>query len=330
MSGSALPRVVLWATGESTDEARLSQFVPDAAFAVATGTRELESALLAAVQPNVAVATDPETGVLQVVVVPMCTGRDLTTITHAAQSVQWFKRNNPGASVVLAMPPVNDTYAIAALRGWLRKRAAAAAAAGDDGMLSGAASIEGVQDRAAGWAAVVIADAVDPFADAELLRRVRLAQQFSIGVPVEVAFEGDGGWPTVADVRERIVKLNGAGVDMFMVRGDLGMSPGADGLLSDRALQQAVAVAVQEAVHRWQHGDDGIGWGLLADHDTGFAHSHGDDGAHGHTHEHAHGHGHTHGHTYSHGHGHGHTHEHAHEHGHTHGHTHAHDHGTPR
>lgn len=57
-----------------------------------------------------------------------------------------------------------------------------------------------------------VAATVDPFADAELLRRVRLARQFSEDVEVEVAFDDIAGapslaWPTPPAALSRLAKL---------------------------------------------------------------------------------------------------------------------------
>jgi hypothetical protein len=210
------------------------------------------------------------------VAVPAGTGRDLTSVTQAAQALQWAQRS--GTRVVLGPSLVDATRAIAELRRHLRR-----AAADHDGVL-------------------FLARTVDPFADAELVRRIRLARQFSEDLEVEVAFEGS--WPAPGAARERLRRLGARQV--AEIRAD--RAPGEDAgtvepLFRDAALATAVQRAVHTAVHlAGDHGDDGIAAGLLADHGTGFAHSHGDGD--GHTHSHSPGHSHSH----SHGHSHTHTH----------------------
>lgn len=208
------------------------------------------------------------------VVVPAGTDRDLTSVTQAAQALRWAQRS--GTQVVLAPSLVDATRAIAEMRRHLR----AAATQGADAVL-------------------FVAATVDPFADAELLRRVRLARQFSGGLEVEVAFEGS--WPTPDTARERL-RLLGAR-NPVEVRADLvlGEETGAaQPLFRASALATAVQRTAHTALHlAADHHDDGIAAGLLADHATGFAHSHGDEG---HSHDHAHSHSHSHGHSHSHHH----------------------------
>jgi hypothetical protein len=214
------------------------------------------------------------------VVIPAGTGRDLTSVTQAAQALQWAARS--GTGVVLGPSLADATRSIAEMRRHLR---AAVSVHGADSVL-------------------FLARTVDPFADAELLRRVRLARQFSEDLEVEVAFEG--AWPSPAKARERL-RLLGAR-ETVQVRADLAFPVRAgDGaadatddatpLFRASALATAVGEASRTALHLLRdHGDDGIADGLLADHATGFAHSHGDDD---HSHSHPHGHGHSHSHTHS-------------------------------
>ncbi|MDN6282285.1 MAG: hypothetical protein L0J74_02350 [Corynebacterium sp.] len=198
------------------------------------------------------------------VVVPAGTNRDLTSIAQAAQALQWAQRQ--GTSVVLGPSLIDATRAIAELRRHLR-----AAAEDHDAVL-------------------FIAATVDPFADAELLRRVRLAQQFSENLLVEVAFEGS--WPSVDSARERL-RLLGA-TTVADIRADLVLVDVTTPLFRRSSLATAAERASHTALHLAKdHGDDGIAAGLLADHETGFAHSHGDEG-HSHSHNHSHGHSHHH------------------------------------
>ncbi|HAJ52717.1 MAG TPA: hypothetical protein DCM55_10170, partial [Corynebacterium variabile] len=147
-------------------------------------------------------------------------------------------------------------------------------------------------------AVLILAKTVDPFADAELLRRVRLARQFSEDLEVEVAFEGS--WPTLEKARERL-RLLGAH-DVVEFRADLALGEDredagtAEPLFRASALATAVERAAHTAVHLARdHHDDGIAVGLLADHAAGFAHSNGDEDhspshprSHGHSHSHHH------------------------------------------
>lgn len=205
------------------------------------------------------------------VVIPAGTDRDLTSVTQAAQALQWAQRS--GTEVILGPSLVDATRAIAEMRRHLR------AAKGKDAVL-------------------ILAKTVDPFADAELLRRVRLARQFSEDLEVEVAFEGS--WPTLEKARERL-RLLGAH-DVVEFRADLALGEDredagtAEPLFRASALATAVERAAHTAVHLARdHHDDGIAVGLLADHATGFAHSHGDEDhspshprSHGRSHSHHH------------------------------------------
>lgn len=188
------------------------------------------------------------------VVVPAGTGRALTSVTQAAQALQWEKRS--GTRVVLGPSLIDATRAIAEMRRHLR-----AAAKGHDAVL-------------------FRANTVDPFADAELLRRVRLAQQFSEDLLVEVAFEGS--WPAVGTARDRLRLLGASSATEIRADLDTG-TDGASPLFRPSALATAARRASHGALHLLaDHHDDGIAEGLLADHATGFAHSHGD----GHPHHH--------------------------------------------
>ncbi|MGO2651697.1 MAG: hypothetical protein ACTH92_13085 [Corynebacterium variabile] len=207
------------------------------------------------------------------VVIPAGTDRDLTSVTQAAQALQWAQRS--GTRVVLGPSLVDATRAIAEMRRHLR----AVSGQGADAVL-------------------FIAKTVDPFADAELLRRVRLARQFSEDLEVEVAFEGS--WPSPETARERL-RLLGA-QDIAEIRADLVTGEDA-GTVAPLFRASALATAVERASHTAlhlaaDHHDDGIAAGLLADHATGFAHSHGDED--GHSHPHPHSHGHSHGHSHHH------------------------------
>lgn len=204
------------------------------------------------------------------IVVPAGTGRDLTSVTQAAQALQWAQRFDH--KVALAPSLIDATRTIAELRRHLR-----AAVKSHDSVL-------------------FVAQTVDPFADAELVRRIRLARQFSEQLLVETTFEGS--WPEPERAKERL-RLLGA-ENPAVIRADLGVESGAVQLFRKGALVTAVEEATKTAVHRLRdNGDNGVAAGLLADHEQGFAHSHGDED-HSHGHSHSHSHGHSHGHTHSH------------------------------
>lgn len=178
------------------------------------------------------------------IVVPAGTGRDLRSVTQAAQTLQWAQRF--GHSVVLAPSLFDASLTISELHRHLRT-----AAKKHDSVL-------------------FVAQTVDPFADAELIRRIRLARQFSEQVLVETAFEGS--WPELEQVKEQL-RLLGA-ENPAIIRADLGVVSGAVHLFGKAALMAAVEEAAQLAVHTLrEHGDNGIAVGLLADRAQGFAHA---------------------------------------------------------
>lgn len=252
MSGAAL--TVLYAGAE----------VPaPAALAAATGVPVVTGPRALAPHLEQARAQDAT-----LVVVPAGTDRDLTSVTRAAQALQWAQRS--GVQVVLGPSLIDATRTIAELRRHLR-----AVAADHDGVL-------------------FVARTVDPFADAELVRRVRLARQFSEDLEVETAFEGS--WPAPDTARDRLCRLGATHI--AEIRADLALGPDAGSatpLFRNSALATAVERASHTALHLARdHHDDGIAAGLLADHATGFAHSHGDGDGHTHTHPHGHTHSHHH------------------------------------
>lgn len=268
-------QVIVFATAEAPQRKQLAE---QGGFPVATSTRELTE-LIEATQSS------------QVVVVPASTGRDLTAITQVAQTLTWLKSSGSAPQLLLAAPIFNDTYTIA----YLRKRIRSATQRGSD-------------------AIAFVAQAVDPFADAELFRRVRLAEQYSEKIQVALCF--DAALPTKADVfptveqtAHTLEKLGATRVEL--ARADLGMWEDGEqrfDLCGARALHTAIHLSAHNAQHAAEHGDDGLAAGLLADHAAGFAHSHGDEDGHAHQHEHSHPHTHSHSHAHAHSHAHPHTH----------------------
>lgn len=280
--------IVLYATAEATDP------------------RALESAT-----GLTAVASARELSALSLrdfILVPVCTGRDLTSITQAAQAMHWLSKS--GDRVLAISPPVvNATYAVARMRQQVR--------------------------RAAGHAEAIlfVSAAIDPFADAELFRRARLAMQFSEQLRMAVAFDDPANrgldcWPSPQQAVADLSTLLGPGEAMeriAVVRADLHAvesqldTEQAKALMTPTALLAAVKASAHTALHALDHGEDGISAALLADHGQGFAHSHGEE-----DHEHSHGHHHSHSHEHHHAHSHGHYHAHDHVHPHAPGASHMH------
>lgn len=262
---SANTLTILYATAEAPQRDELAAL---SGFPIAWNAREITAMVE---------STDAE----QVVLVPASTGRDLTAVTQLAQALTWVKARRATPDVLLAASIFNDTYTIAYLRKQIRK----ATANGFDAVL-------------------FVAQAVDPFADAELFRRARLAQQYSENVEVSVCFDAE--LTTKADVfprrEEAVTKLRKLGAEhIAYVRADLGVwADDADhfDLCGARGISTAIELAVHNAQHAAAHGDDGLAGGLLADHAVGFAHSHGDENGHSHNHTHSHSHSHSHSHTH--------------------------------
>lgn len=240
-------QTVLYATAESANHAYLQE---ETGFPVVASARALS-----------------ELDFPHMVVVPACTGRDLTAITQAAQALQWLQQRDAQRTLILGEALSGATYAIARMRHHIRRLA-------------------GSTD-----AVMFISATVDPFADAELFRRVRLAQQFSENVDVSVAFDNPAAapsiaWPQPEELTERLHTLGHKSIQR--VRADLYYDPSQEQLplFKNRGLTEAIVASDNNARHRAQHGHNGIAEGLLADHGAGFAHSHGDE--HGHSHPHPH------------------------------------------
>lgn len=191
---------------------------------------------------------------LPVTVVPLTTGRHPQTVADCARALRWA-RDHDGRDVRLAAPLADATATVAALRANIRKRVPE------------------------GAGAIIAAPAIDPFADAELVRIVRLAWQYG-GVPVEPAFGGT--WPDTDAATARL-RLAGAGAAVT-IRGDLALGgsdargPRPDGswpLWSWTAVRELVTARVRAADHlATGHGEDGVDASLGADHGHGHAHGH--------------------------------------------------------
>ncbi len=203
-----------------------------------------------------------------VVVVPMTFGRDPALIAEAAKTLRWLATAHPGR-IALAEPFGTADHLVS------RLRAAAADAARRD------------PDAAL----VVHARSSDPFDDAELHRVAHLVRVHGAGLEVAVATTtcDQDLAPVIARLRllgfpRAVVVPAGfaAGRDVAALNGVTHHGP----LLTDVAISRVVAERADEALHRLDHGHDGIAAGLGADHDHGFAHSHG-PGEHDHDHPHS-------------------------------------------
>ena len=243
---------------------------------VTTSTTELNAALT---RHHAALRTS--SAGTPIVVMPLTSGRNLTLIADTAKVCQWFTHTHPEAPLLLAPAPLHDVPTVAWLRAALRT-------------LTTDADL-----------AVICSAAIDPFADAELFRLARLAWTNSSGADVLVAF--DDAYPSISQVvapHQALAAASASSQKIAVIRADLRAPEGQTPLLRSRALSQAIAASLANALHLYRdHGDNGIAAALLADHAHGYAHSHGEDShSHGHTHHHSHGHGHGH---------HSHTHHHS-------------------
>ncbi|MDO4910197.1 MAG: hypothetical protein Q3972_00450 [Corynebacterium sp.] len=193
---------------------------------------------------------------------PFHTGRDATLESDLARAASWISKTR---AVYVAEAVGDATTTLAALRGHFR-------------------------NLAAGQKGLVVATAVDPFADAELFRLARLAWVNGNAAEIGVAFEG--AYPSVAEWEAT------HGPASMIVRADFSeTAPGQLALWSPSQLRVLIERRVTTALHRGRdHGDNGIERAIMRDHDHGFAHSHGED----HSHEHGHGHSHHHHHHHHH------------------------------
>ncbi|MBF4552755.1 hypothetical protein [Corynebacterium suicordis] len=264
-------QVIVYATAEAPQRRKLAELC---GYKVVSGARETAELIE---------SSEAE----QIVFVPASTGRDLTAVTQLAQTLTWLKSKKVVPELVLSAPMFNDTYTIA----YLRKQIRQAADRGNDAIL-------------------FVAQAVDPFANAELFRRVRLAEQYSEKIQVSLCF--DATLPTKADVfptaETALGRLKKLGAESIaLVRADLGLwvdDVQKFDLCGSRGMRTAIQLSAHNAQHAASHGDDGLAAGLLADHAAGFAHSHGDEDEHSHSHGHTHVHGHAHSHPHTHSHTH--------------------------
>ncbi|MEV0323123.1 cobalamin biosynthesis protein CbiX [Streptomyces sp. NPDC050658] len=204
-----------------------------------------------------------------VCVVPMTLGRDPHLVADTARALHWLARCEGAGRIVLAEPFGTQDHLV----GWLR------------------AAVRPYTEP--GTAVLLTAPAADPFDDADLFRVARLVRQYGQHRWVEVAFRG--GDPDIAEGIDRCRRLGARQV--VLVPAAFGTS-GAESparprqrelvdhgaLLTPSAIAGVIEARTTAALHRLEHGDDGIGAGLEAEHGHGYAHTHGPaDHDHSHT-----------------------------------------------
>ncbi|MFN3338486.1 MAG: hypothetical protein ACK40Z_02180 [Dietzia sp.] len=206
------------------------------------------------------VTAEGESGDL-VVVVPMTFGRAPAVIADCARTLRDVRGRADGAPLALAAPLGDATMLVTRLRAAIRRH--------HSGDTAGAESV------------LVVSPAIDPFADAELFRLARLARQYGRPGLVEVAFHGGSEPdPDLAGGLARLDALDGG--RPLLVSATLAPAPvtGRDlpgegeYLLGPAVLRSVVDTRVREAVHRLDHGRDGIDAALDAEDGHGYAHSH--------------------------------------------------------
>jgi sirohydrochlorin cobaltochelatase len=224
--------------------------VDGATMRVAAPGRELEAALDDALRGGAAT------------VVPMTLGRDPRLVSDTARTVRWATREGIGA-VTLARPFGSADHLV----GWLRS------------------ACRGLP--VPGVAALIAAQASNPFDDAELHRIAALVRTHSgSSLMVEVGLRSSSGG--IGDAIERCRRL---GADkVAIVPAELRQRADATVRLLSRAMVLRIIAARTAAADRLlaAHGDDGVVASLASDHEHGFAHSHDDGSVHSH---HTHGHG---------------------------------------
>lgn len=202
-----------------------------------------------------------------VVVVPMTLGRTPTVVADCSRTLRDVRgstdraRLAPGSAgsmgpVALAAPLGDATMLVTRLRAVIRRHGAVCSA-------------------------LLVSRAIDPFADAELYRLARLARQYGQPGLVEVAFHGgDEPDPDLAEGLERVRALGGR--RPVLVSATLAAAPvtglelpgEGEYLFGPAVLRSVIDTRVREAVHRLDHGDDGIDAALDAEDGHGYAHSH--------------------------------------------------------
>lgn len=196
-----------------------------------------------------------------VVVVPMTFGRAPAMVADCSRTLRDVRGSTDRARLVpgrvaLAAPLGDATMLVTRLRAVIRRHGAVCSA-------------------------LLVSRAIDPFADAELYRLARLARQYGQPGLVEVAFHGgDEPDPDLAEGLERVRALGGR--RPVLVSATLAAAPvtglelpgEGEHLFGPAVLRSVIDTRVREAVHRLDHGDDGIDAALDAEDGHGYAHSH--------------------------------------------------------
>lgn len=263
-------------SGNGTDLSFLADYLPDAH--ITPAGRPLHN-LLTQLRGRKRLASDPA----PVVVLPMTFGRNPTLIADVAKTLKWLEAgaDASGLPLVLADPFGTGDH----LTAWLR------------------AAATNVHHRAPEAGMLIMADAANPFDDAELYRISHLVRTHGAGNQVETATV-----ESPAEVVDAVKRLRLLGSTETVVvpagfrqtatlHGDpLPFGEGAladagfyGSLLSGQAALRVIRERVLDALHNFEHGHNGIEAGLQADHGHGYAHSHAFDAANGHSHTHGQG-----------------------------------------
>ena len=266
-------------SGNGTDLSFLADYLPDAH--ITPAGRPLHN-LLTQLRGRKRLASDPT----PVVVLPMTFGRNPTLIADAAKTLKWLEAgaDASGAPLVLADPFGTGDH----LTAWLR------------------AAATNVHHRAPEAGMLIMADAANPFDDAELYRISHLVRTHGAGIQVETATVESPA--DVVDAGRRLRLLGST--EMVVVPAGFRQTatvhgdpvPFGDGtlagarfygpLLGGQAVLRVIRERIRDALHNLRHGDNGIDAGLQADHGHGYAHSHAFETANGHSHSHGHTHPH--------------------------------------
>lgn len=215
-----------------------------------------------------------------IVVLPITFGRNPTLVADTAKTLSWLSRGSSGR-IALA----NDFGTIDHLTAWLRTAATA------------------VRRASPGSAILITAPAANPFDDAELFRIAHLVRTHGAGNEVEVGVVRDD-----QDVALAIDRLRRLGSDEIVVvpasfqrrstvtfgEREFAHARFYGPLMTEQSVLRVIRDRRDEAIHRLDHGQNGIDVGLQADHGHGYAHSHAFEAGQGHPHIHG-GHEHEHG-----------------------------------
>ncbi|MEJ4113262.1 hypothetical protein ACGE24_03050 [Corynebacterium kroppenstedtii] len=268
------------------------------------------------------------------VIIPMTAGRDLHSITVLAQAVLWWKRSNPAARIIISRPIGNRTTRVSALRANMRSNPALSYVIFSVA-LDPFFDADLFRDARLAWqyGHADISVAFDGAAPS-LSKAIHHAEIILDDACARNSTPG-GKWPrcmetTAPEIRVSQGDSTTVSERIVVVRADL--MPATDNELHQGGQKyrevplwtpSALAVLIEQNIadaradlsgfdsqdtQRAHHGERtehygrrpvpviGMEAALWADHDSGFAHSHGDDDGH-HTHSHHH-HPHTHMHSH--------------------------------